>query len=176
MKSDEAVRPEPVCRLNGIWVQILALGVLLFVSNCAPVIDNLPKNVPKGYIDCRWQGNPGFPLMFSLFPEGTDADPFAVYRTDDKGGRVRFAARPGAYVLIVSSIGDAEFLSTIAKGSKPFGPLPANEREALSLEVWAGMKTAVGVDFERQDSWSNWAGRPIAGSYLMTLAAETPVP
>jgi hypothetical protein len=151
---------------------LAVLGAILLLAGCAPVIDNLPGDVPKGYVECRWSGNPGFPLRISLAQEGAPA----VYHTKEGSGRIRFAARPGAYVLEVSSIGDAEILSTVAKGNKPFGPLPANERETLEIQVWAGMKTLVDIDFERQDSWSDWIGRPISGSYLMSLAGRAPGP
>ncbi|MCK4548072.1 MAG: hypothetical protein KAW17_11605 [Candidatus Eisenbacteria sp.] len=163
-----------------IQLAILVLCAVVLATGCATCIDNLPGGVPKGYIECSWQSNPGFPLVFSLH-EGTgthlgdlrsDEVPTAAYHSKSGRGKFRFAARPGVHTLVVSSTGEAETLSPFARGSGAFGPMPANEREILRVEVSEGMTTPVRIVFERQDSWADWEGREVKGTYLMRLTTE----
>jgi hypothetical protein len=164
-------------------LSLLTLVTVLVLAGCGAVIDNLPKDVPKGYVICSWEANPGFPLVFRLYPGAGERPgdsregevPFAEYRTDNGSGRVRFAARPGFHTLVVSSIGDDDTLAPFRRGNDRFGPMPANEQEVLRIEVFDGMKTPVRMTFERQDSWADWEGDlTIEGAYLLIMAAETP--
>lgn len=166
-------------------VYVRAVSVLIVVAGfggCAPVIDNLPEGAPRGYVECRWQSNPGFPLKFSLSPAsgagagvGSVLEEVPVYRSRDDEGKIRFVARPGPHTLTVSSIGDAESMSILDKGSNPLGALPANERERVRVEVPEGMTTVVTINFKRQDTWSDWVGRDVPGTFMMVLSSGGPV-
>lgn len=160
---------------------VRVVSVLIVVAGfagCAPVIDNLPEGAPRGYLECKWQSNPGFPLMITLSP-GADVrgkvkesgeDP-PTFTSRDRDGKIRFAARPGIHTLTVSSIGEAESMSILDKGNNPLGALPANEREEVRVEVPEGVTMLVTIDFKRQDTWSDWVGRDVPGIFMMMLSS-----